>query len=241
VRVLQRANANHLARARASALLERGLAMSSACALLRPLGPVLDRWPLLRSTPGLAQLRWAQSDHLATIEPLSVAAFANAIANGPNESVVLDIGANVGAYTLLAGALGRRVVAVEMQPGCREWQRCHSAQLGLDPTGWVRFLNRFVATSERVAPVRVPKTGCKTMASPSAVVGRWPHGLRTKETLAPAARARGGAAAGGVDVCQRERRARTRDARGAHDGAVDACAHAAARQVGHRGECQDRL
>jgi len=156
--------------------------MSSACALLRPLGPVLDRWPLLRSTPGLAQLRWAQSDHLATIEPLSVAAFANAIANGPNESVVLDIGANVGAYTLLAGALGRRVVAVEMQPGCREWQRCHSAQLGLDPTGWVRFLNRFVATSERVAPVRVPKTGCKTMASPSAVVGRWPHGLRTKET-----------------------------------------------------------
>ena len=150
------------------------------CAL-RPLGPVLDRWPQLRSTPGLAQLRWAQSDHLATVEPLSVAAFAHAIASGPNESVVLDIGANVGAYTLLAGALGRRVVAVEMQPGCLEWQRCHSAQLG-QLRGRVRLLNRFVATSEHAAPVRVPKTGCKVMASPSAVVGRWPHGLRTKET-----------------------------------------------------------
>lgn len=153
----------------------------SACAL-RPLGPVLDRWPLLRSTQGLAQLQWARSDHLATTEPLSVAAFAHAIASGPNESVVLDIGANVGAYTLLAGALGRRVVAVEMQPGCREWQRCHSAQLGQLQDRRVRLLNRFVASSERVAPVRVPKTGCEVMASPSAVVGRWPHGLRTKET-----------------------------------------------------------
>ena len=111
-----------------------------------------------------------------------MAAFAHAIASAPNESVVLDIGANVGAYTLLAGALGKRVVAVEMQPGCREWQRCHAAQLGLDPTDWVHFLNRFVATSEHVAPVRVPKTGCGSMASPSAVMGRWPHGLRSKET-----------------------------------------------------------
>ena len=153
----------------------------SACAL-RPLGPVLDRWPLLRSTQGLAQLQWARSDHLATTEPLSVAAFAHAIASGPNESVVLDIGANVGAYTLLAGALGRRVVAVEMQPGCREWQRCHSAQRGQLQDRRGRLLNRFVASSERVAPVRVPKTGCEVMASPSAVVGRWPHGLRTKET-----------------------------------------------------------
>ena len=150
----------------------------SACAL-HPLGPVLDRWPQLRSS--LAQLQWAHSDHLATTEPLSVAAFAHAIASGPNESVVLDIGANVGAYTLLAGALGRRVVAVEMQPGCLEWQRCHSAQLD-QLRGRVRFLNRFVATSAHVAPVRVPKTGCEAMASPSAVVGRWPHGLRTKET-----------------------------------------------------------
>jgi len=155
-----------------------------ACALrlqLRPLAPVLDRWPLLRSTPGLAQLQWARSDHLATIEPLSVAAVAHAILSTPNESVVLDIGANVGAYTLLAGALGRRVVAVEMQPGCLEWQRCHSVQLD-QIRGRVRLLNRFVATNEHVAPVRVPKTGCAVMASPSAVVGRWPHGLRTKET-----------------------------------------------------------
>ena len=48
--------------------------------------------------------------------------------------------------------------------------------------GRVRLLNRFVSTSENVAPVRVPKTGCEVMASPSAVIGRWPHGLRTKET-----------------------------------------------------------
>ena len=148
---------------------------------LRPLGPVLDRWPQLQFAPGLAQLQWARSDHLVTIEPLSVAAFAHVIASGSNESVVLDIGANVGAYALLAGALGRRVVAVDMQPGCLEWQRCHSRQLN-QLHGRVRFLNRFVATSEHVAPVRVPKTGCEVMASPSAVVGRWPHGLRTKET-----------------------------------------------------------
>ena len=148
----------------------------SACAL-HPWA--LDRWPQLRSS--LAQLQWAHSDHLAAIEPLSVAAFAHVVTGGPNESVVLDIGANVGAYTLLAGALGRRVVAVEMPPGCLEGQRCHASQLN-HLNRHVRLLNRFVATSEHVAPVRVPKTGCEVMASPSAVKGRWPHGLRTKET-----------------------------------------------------------
>ena len=69
-----------------------------------------------------------------------------------------------------------------MPRGGRVWPRSHAAQLGLDPTDWVRFLNRVAATSEHVAPVRVPKTGCGSMASPSAVMGRWPHGLRSKET-----------------------------------------------------------
>ena len=102
------------------------------------------------------------------------------ISHGPAGSIALDIGANVGAYSLLAGALGKKVLAVEMQPGCIDQIRCHSSQL--NHPNLVRILNRFVAATKQHAPVRVPRAECTTMASPSAVVGRWPHGLLTKAT-----------------------------------------------------------
>ena len=151
---------------------------------LRPLEPALNRWPQLHAVAGIATLNWARSDHLVSVEPLSVAAFLYTIQRASNDTVVLDIGANVGAYTFLAGAFGKDVLAVEMQPGCQKWQRCHLWQLDqLRGRNKVRFLTRFVASSvRRVAPVHVPITGCEVMASPSAVVGRWPHGMRTKET-----------------------------------------------------------
>ena len=44
------------------------------------------------------------------------------------------------------------------------------------------FSTAFVAATKQHAPVRVPRAECTTMASPSAVVGRWPHGLLTKAT-----------------------------------------------------------
>ena len=165
-----------------------GKILATECAMrlqLRPLEPALNRWPQLRSVPGLTLLNWARSDHLVSVEPLSVAAFVDAIQRAPNDTVVLDIGANVGGYTLLAGALGKDVLAVEMQPGCQKWHRCHAWQLDQlrGRRNKVRFLTRFVAASARFAPpVRVPTTGCEAMASPNAVAGRWPHGLRTKET-----------------------------------------------------------
>ena len=103
------------------------------------------------------------------------------ISHGPAGSIALDIGANVGAYSLLAGALGKKVLAVEMQPGCIDQIRCHSSQL--NHPNLVRILSRFVAATKQHAPVvRVPRAECTTMASPSAVVGRWPHGLLTKAT-----------------------------------------------------------
>ena len=161
--------------------------VATECAMrlhLRSLEPALNRWPQLRSVPGITTLNWARSDHLVSVEPLSVASLVHVILRAPNDTVVLDIGANVGAYTLLAGALGKDVLAVEMQPGCSKWQHCHLLQLDqLLGRNRVRFLTRFVAASARFAPpVRVPTTGCEVMASPSAVAGRWPHGLRTKET-----------------------------------------------------------
>jgi FkbM family methyltransferase len=181
------ADARHACTTQAQAVLLMGTLVAAECASrlqLRPLAHAINRWPLLHSVHGIAHLNWARSDHLVSVEPLSVAAFLYAIQRASNDTVVLDIGANVGAYTLLAGALGKDVLAVEMQPGCQKWHRCHAWQLDqLRGRNRVRFLTRFVASSARhVAPVRVPITGCEVMASPSAVAGRWPHGMRTKET-----------------------------------------------------------
>ena len=38
---------------------------------LRPMGPMLGRWPQLQSVQSFAHLKWGWSDHLKAIEPLS--------------------------------------------------------------------------------------------------------------------------------------------------------------------------
>jgi len=39
--------------------------------VLRPMGPMLGRWPQLQSVQSFAHLKWGWSDHLKAIEPLS--------------------------------------------------------------------------------------------------------------------------------------------------------------------------
>ena len=112
------------------------------------------------------------------IESLSVSGFIAAIERARAVSstpYVLDIGANMGYYSLVAATLGARVVAVEMQPKCFHLTRCH---LHLNRVlRNVTVLNRYVARPGlRAAAIRVPRVRCDTMASPTAVRGRWPSG-----------------------------------------------------------------
>lgn len=113
------------------------------------------------------------------IESLSVSAFIGAIQRESMSSRtphVLDIGANMGYYSLVAAHMGARVVAVEMQPKCWKLTRCHLHLNGLLNSN-VTVLNRYVARpGSHAAAIQVPRTRCDTMASPTAVRGRWPSG-----------------------------------------------------------------
>lgn len=142
--------------------------------LLRP-----ERWPALAPYGALRALRFIASSHLWWVEPLSVAAFASAVLAAPVGTTVLDIGANVGAYALVGAALNRSAIAVELQPGCRACLRFHAAQL--DEPARLRIVTGYVSRDVGKTII-VPRRGCEVMASPSAVAGRWPHGLLAKET-----------------------------------------------------------
>ena len=111
------------------------------------------------------------------IESLSVSAFIAAINRHSHASApprVLDIGANMGYYSVVAASMGAHVTAVEMQPQCWQLTRCHLTINGLMDN--VTVLNRYVAQPGSHAPILVPRTRCDTMASPTAVRGRWPSG-----------------------------------------------------------------
>ena len=150
------------------------------CNLHRPIKPILRRWPHLQLLGNFSNVKLDQSDHLKTVEPLTVAAFTSMVLQSSKGDIVMDIGANVGAYSLFASALGRTVISVEMQPGCMKQLRCHMTQVAM-PEG-TRILNRYVTSLNHQRPIRVPVKDCNAMASPSAVAGRWPHGLLTKAT-----------------------------------------------------------
>lgn len=122
--------------------------------------------------------KYASDSHLNNIEPLSVTAFVNAILNRstPRPALALDVGSNIGTYTLFAAALGASVVAVDMQPLCAHVTACQLARNNLS----AEVINAYVAPSTTVAPVEVPVSACSAMASPSATAGRWPHGAKLK-------------------------------------------------------------
>lgn len=151
--------------------------------LLRP-----GRWPDVdaHGGPQLARLRFRESDHLWFIEALAVAAFVRAVLDAPPGATVLDVGANVGAYALIGAALNRTSGAVEFQPGCRDCLRAHAMQLEM-PARFQIITGYFGSGPFRRGwkdSVLLPKFGCSVLASPSAVAGRWPHGLATKATRA---------------------------------------------------------
>lgn len=114
--------------------------------------------------------------HIITHEPLVIDAFHEYA--GPNR-IVLDIGANVGAYSVLSAALGSTVYAVEMQPACCHIFRCH-VHLNNRSADQVHLLEGFVPRMPSQAPISVRPDTCNVMASASATGGRWPNGLLMK-------------------------------------------------------------
>ena len=93
----------------------------------RPMAMRMDgRWPLLEERRMLvSQGMNAIGQDLQGTEALNVHAFSSAIARAQGPVTVLDIGANVGAYTLIAATLGARVVSVDMQPKCMDMVYCN--------------------------------------------------------------------------------------------------------------------
>ena len=143
------------------------------------------RWPQLRDKHMVVLRRWHQyMRNFDKIESLSVSGYVRAIlrhtaARAPGmvatPPFVLDVGANMGYYSVVGASLGARVIAVEMQPKCWQLTRCHLHLNGL--LGNSTVLNRYVARpASHASAIQVPRTRCDTMASPTAVRGRWPSG-----------------------------------------------------------------
>ena len=143
--------------------------------------------------------------HSRVVEPLSVAAYIaaiNAASRTANRGWVVDVGANMGFYTVLGATIAPnfQMLSVEMQPKCAQiitcglllnrLPNCTVDRLGLlarmnsleeRVCPKVTVLNRYVGDSSR-GPIDVPAATCDTMASPSAVGGRRPDGrLRSTE------------------------------------------------------------
>lgn len=141
---------------------------------------VQGRWK--SALGGMTQIRLlihsaVAAGHLAVVEPLSVAVWADTIQRARSDfsaATALDIGANVGAYSLLAARLGATVTAVDMQPRCAFLTRCN-LQLN-ELLGQVQVIGGFIAPEGGPESLEVPLKGCGTMVSPSAVAGRKPYG-----------------------------------------------------------------
>ena len=139
-------------------------------------------WPSLRGKPSLVMLhRWFPF-HMEKTEPYSIAAYIGAIERATRagkQPVVLDIGANVGAYTLIGAALGARLLAIDMQPTCAALVECHLSLSNLK----AEVFNAYASAPGATQVLSVPMEDCVKTASPTAVVGRFPTGVVTKKTL----------------------------------------------------------
>lgn len=121
--------------------------------------------------------------HVFHVEPLSVGAFVGALdhdqhsASSYHQGWVLDIGMNLGFYSVVAASLAPhlKLLSVDMQPKCAELTQCALQLTGLLPSENITLLNRYVTTKGSDA-INVPEQACDTMASPTAVAGRRPDG-----------------------------------------------------------------
>lgn len=119
---------------------------------------------------------FGKAGNVANVEPLVPLKLMEALTPA---HAFLDIGGNVGAYSLMAMQRTGRVLYVEMQPGCVARFRCSLGRLGPDAVH-PEILHGFVHSDAAAQDIRVPPDACGVMASPSAVLGRWPHGLELK-------------------------------------------------------------
>jgi len=133
------------------------------------------RWPHL---PSRILFSHGMPSHLMYIEPLSVHAYTSAIVSARRQVTALDIGSNVGAYAVFAALLHAQVVAVDMQPRCVEMIRCN-----LKANKLVADVKLGYVARDNVSElIKVPDDDCTTMASPTAVAGRYPHGLMQRKS-----------------------------------------------------------
>lgn len=120
---------------------------------------------------------WKHPHWSLPYEPNIVKAFQRIV---NNNSLVLDIGANVGGYSIMSAIRGAQVLAVEMQPVCVNVMKC---LVDLNHVrDRVRILHGFVSTSKKT--IMVPSDDCEPMGSPEAVAGRWPVGVLRKKNYA---------------------------------------------------------
>lgn len=108
-------------------------------------------------------------------EPLVVEAFYKY--SGISKTI-LDIGANVGGYSMLSLSMGSKVYAVEMQPACCELLHCNA---NINEYKNLQIIQGFVPHfHQQQSSIRVNPNMCNVMSSSTATGGRWPHGLLMK-------------------------------------------------------------
>lgn len=117
---------------------------------------------------------WKHPHWNTPYEPNVVKAFNTLV---KNKSIVVDIGANVGGYSIISALLGAQVVSVEMQPVCLNVMKCLVDLNNVHDR--IRILDGFISTSKR--KIMVPTDDCEPMGSPEAVAGRWPVGVLRKK------------------------------------------------------------
>jgi FkbM family methyltransferase len=117
---------------------------------------LLDRWPgdaLVSTLPGGERVRLAAAHRHLTWNALEYDAFRRDVRRG---DTVLDVGANLGAYTLLFGqwvGVSGRVHAFEPAPDAREGLRRHVRLNGLEPcvSVWPEAMGRAEGSAAFVA------------------------------------------------------------------------------------------
>lgn len=96
-----------------------------------------------------------------------------------NSSFVIDIGANVGGYSIMSALNGAEVLAIEMQPVCVHIMKC---LISLNEIAHkIHVLHGFLGTDFSKKLIMVPTDDCEPMGSPEAVAGRWPVGVLRKK------------------------------------------------------------
>tara|TARA_B100000945_G_scaffold319864_1_gene328186 strand:- start:2948 stop:3721 length:774 start_codon:yes stop_codon:yes gene_type:complete len=91
--------------------------------------------------------------------------------------IILDIGSNVGGYSLLSSALGSTVYSVEMQPLCNKILRCNAK---INNYSNIHIIEGFTTKNILHTPIKVNPNMCNIMSSVNSTGGRWPNGLLMK-------------------------------------------------------------